>query len=68
MLDPYNEIFSRLRTDKNRKQWSALTSFQASHQPFLLLSIMDLITQGLMAKNFIEPPFEFVETFNPNIS
>ena len=45
-LDQYLKIFSRLRTDKNRKRWSALTTYQAPHKPFLLLSIMDLIAQG----------------------
>ncbi len=45
-LVKYIESFSRLRTDKNRKRWSALTTYQAPHKPFLLLSIMDLIAQG----------------------
>jgi hypothetical protein len=35
-LDPYTKIFSHLRTDKNRKRWSALTTYQAPHKPFLL--------------------------------
>jgi len=45
MLDKYLKSFSRLRTDKISKRWSALTTFQAPHKPFLLLSIMDLIAQ-----------------------
>ena len=45
-LAQYLKSFSRLRTDKNRKRWSALTAHQAPHKPFLLLSIMDLIAQG----------------------
>jgi putative restriction endonuclease len=45
-LEQYLKNFSRLRTDKNRKRWSALTTYQAPHKPFLLLSIMDLIAQG----------------------
>jgi putative restriction endonuclease len=64
MLDQYTKIFSRLRTDKNRKRWSALITYQAPHKPFLLLSIMDLIAQGLIAQNFIEPSFELLDTFN----
>jgi hypothetical protein len=63
-LDQYLKSFSRLRTDKNRKRWSALTTYQAPHKPFLLLSIMDLIAEGFIAKNFIEPAFELVDTFN----
>jgi len=39
-LAKYLKIFSRFRTYKNRKRWSALTSHQAPHKPFLLLSIM----------------------------
>ena len=50
------------------KKWSALTTYQAPHKPFLLLSIMDLIAQGAITHNFIKPSFERVETFNPNTS
>ena len=64
MLDKYIKSFSRLRTYKDRKKWYALTAFQAPHKPFLLLSIMDLIAQGSITENFIEPSFELVETFN----
>ena len=63
-LAQYLKSFSCLRTDKNRKRWSALTTYQAPHKPFLLLSIMDLIAQGLIAQNFIEPSFELLDTFN----
>ncbi len=59
-LEQYLKSFSRLRTDKNRKRWSALTTYQAPHKPFLLLSIMDLIAQGLITQNFIEPSFELL--------
>ncbi|MDH4205970.1 MAG: hypothetical protein OEV45_10615 [Desulfobacteraceae bacterium] len=45
-LAQYLRSFFRLRTDKNRKCWSALTTYQAPHKPFVLLSIMDLIAQG----------------------
>ena len=67
-LVQYLKSFSRLRTYKDRKKWSALTSYQAPHKPFLLLSIMDLIAQGSITENFIQPSFELVETFNPNTS
>jgi predicted restriction endonuclease len=63
-LIQYLKSFFHLWTDKNRKRWSALTTYQASHKPFLLLSIMDLIAQGSITQNFIEPSFELVETFN----
>ncbi|RZB37100.1 MAG: putative restriction endonuclease [Desulfobacteraceae bacterium Eth-SRB2] len=63
-LAQYLKSFLRLRTCKDRKKWLALTTYQAPHKPFLLLSIMDLIAQGLIIKNFIEPSFELIETFN----
>jgi hypothetical protein len=31
-LDQYLKSFSRLRTDKNRKRWSAFTAYQAPHK------------------------------------
>ena len=64
MLDKHLKSFSRLRTDKNRKRWSALTTHQAPHKPFFLLSIMDLIAQGAINQNFIEPSFDLVNTWN----
>jgi putative restriction endonuclease len=67
-LAQYLKSFSCLRTYKDRKKWSALTTYQAPHKPFLLLSIMDLIAQGSITENFIEPGFEFIETFSPNTS
>ena len=45
-LDHYLKSFSRLRTYKDRKKWSALTTWQAPHKPFLLLSIMELVAKG----------------------
>ena len=64
MLEKYINSFIRLRTDKNRKRWSALTAHQAPHKPFLLLSIMDLIAQGAITGKFIKPSLELLETFN----
>lgn len=62
-IDCYIAAFSRLRTDKNRKRWTAATTFCAPHKPFLLLSILDLIAQGKITRNLIEPTFELAETF-----
>lgn len=64
MLEKYLKIFSKLRTDKNRRYWSDLTCRQAPHKPFLLLSVMDMVAQNVITENFIEPSFELVETFN----
>jgi len=64
VLDRYLKVISRLRTYKDRKKWSALTAFQAPHKPFLFLSIMDLIAQGAITQNFIDPSFNLVDTWN----
>jgi putative restriction endonuclease len=63
-VDEYLKKFSRLNTDKSRRRWSEATCHQAPHKPFLLLSIMDLIAQGQITENFIEPSFELVDTWN----
>ena len=64
MIENYLHLFSNLRTDKARNRYSALTLHRAPHIPFLLLSVMDLIAQGIITENFIEPSFELVDTFN----
>jgi putative restriction endonuclease len=63
-LSKFVTAFSHLRTYKDRRKWSPLTAYQAPHKPFLLLSVMDLVAQGLVASNFIEPSLELVDTFN----
>jgi putative restriction endonuclease len=64
MIEKYFKSFSNLRTDKNRNRYPAITNHRAPHKPFLLLSIMDLIAQGQITENFIEPSFDLVETWN----
>jgi putative restriction endonuclease len=66
-LAQYLKSFSRLRTYKDCKKWSALTTYQASHKPFLLLSVMDLIAQGLIAGNFIDPSLDTRSNYNFSI-
>jgi putative restriction endonuclease len=63
VLDHYLKKLSRLRTDSSRHRWSAETCHRAPHKPFLLLSVIDLISQGTISKNFIEPSFGLAETF-----
>ncbi|MCP3887954.1 MAG: hypothetical protein GY702_03645 [Desulfobulbaceae bacterium] len=63
-LEEFIKKFSTLNTDRGRHRWSADTNHCAPHKPFLLLSIMDLIAQGLITENFIEPSFELVDTWN----
>jgi putative restriction endonuclease len=64
MLEKYITAFSRLRTDKNRNRYPSFTNHRAPHKPLLLLSIMDLIAQGQIGENFIEPSYELVEAWN----
>jgi putative restriction endonuclease len=64
MLEDYIHKFSSLRTDRGRNRYPAYTLYGAPHKPFLLLSIMDLVAQGSITKNFIEPSFELLDTFN----
>ena len=68
MLEKYLKIFANLRTDKNKNKYPAMTRHRAPHKPILLLSVMDLIEQGVIAQNFIEPSLDLVETFNTYIS
>ncbi|NOY69208.1 MAG: hypothetical protein GXP53_06905, partial [Deltaproteobacteria bacterium] len=64
MLEKSIQKIKGLRTDKNRNKWSPLTCNRAPHKPFLLLAVMDHFAQGVYTKNFIEPSFDLVETFN----
>ena len=64
MLENYLHKFARLRTDRNRNRYPAATKHRAPHKPFLLLSVIDLIAQGQIIDNFIEPSFELVDTWN----
>ncbi len=63
-LEEFIAKFSKLNTDRGRHRWSADSCHRAPHKPFLLLSIMDLIAQGVITENFIEPSFELVDTWN----
>ncbi len=63
-LEEFISKFSKLNTDRGRHRWSAATRHCAPHKPFLLLSIMDLIAQGVITENFIRPSFELVDAWN----
>lgn len=54
MIDRYIKSLSNLRSDTSRSRWTAATKFRAPHKPLLLLSVIDLITQGIIKTNFIE--------------
>ena len=62
MLEQYLQRFAKLRTDRSRDRYPEITCHRAPHKPFLLLSIMDLIAQGRITQNLIEPSLELVDT------
>ena len=64
MLETYLQMFGNLRTDRGRDRYPEITYHRAPHKPFLLLSIMDVIAQGRITENLIEPSYELVDTFN----
>jgi len=57
-------MFANLRTDRGRDRYPEITYHRAPHKPFLLLSVMDLIADGRITQNLIEPSYELVDTFN----
>jgi len=64
MLEKYLQKFAKLRTDRGRHRYPEITCHRAPHKPFLLLSAMDVIAQGRITGNLIEPSYELVDTFN----
>ncbi len=60
----YAEAFLRLKTDKNRTRWPSVTMHASPYKPLMLLSVMDLIAEGVITENSIPPSFELAETFN----
>ena len=63
-LERYVDIFVNLNIDKSRKAWPESTRFQSPHKPLLLMSVIDMIAQGSLKENFVEPSFGFIEIFN----
>jgi len=55
VLEQYLQRFATLRTDRGRERYPGITYHRAPHKPFLLLSVMDLIAQGRITENLIEP-------------
>jgi putative restriction endonuclease len=64
MLEKYPQMFGKLRTDKGRDRYPEITYHRSPHKPFLLLSSIDIIAQGRITENLIEPSYELVDTFN----
>jgi hypothetical protein len=57
MLEQYLQMFANLRTDRCRGWYPEVTYHRALHKPFLLPSVMDLIAQGRITQNLIEPSY-----------
>jgi putative restriction endonuclease len=62
-LQNYIDQFSHLHTDINHNRWTEATKFRAPHKPFLLLSILDLFSQGTISSNLIEVTPELGDLF-----
>jgi len=56
----YRERFAELNPSKNKKKESG----DAPYKPILLLSVIDLITQGLIKDNHIPVSDDLIDTFN----
>jgi putative restriction endonuclease len=61
--DHYLDQFARLSVNKNRKMWTAATTYRAPHKPILLLAVLDLFEQGSLPTNLIELTPELGELF-----
>lgn len=57
-LDYYCKIFSELNVSRNRRRGNA------PYQPILLLSVIDLINQGLIKENYITVCDSLINTFD----
>ena len=53
MLDKYLQMFATLRTDRGRNRHPEIMHHLAPHKPFLLLSVTDLIAQGLITETLM---------------
>jgi putative restriction endonuclease len=60
MLEKYLQMFGKLRTEEGRDRYPQITYHRAPHKPFLLLFVMDLIAQGRITKNLIEPAYRIL--------
>jgi putative restriction endonuclease len=52
-LDHYIKLFSKLKRSPHAV-WGAATKKKAPHKPILLLSVIDLISRGLLQSNFFD--------------
>jgi len=62
-IEDYARRFAGLRTNRNRKVWSGITSHQAPHKPLLLLCVLDLFDSGKASSNLVEITDDLTELF-----
>lgn len=63
MIDTYIKQFSQLHSDASPARWTAATRHRAPHKPLLLLSVLDLFSEGSLTSNLIELSIELSESF-----
>lgn len=64
MLDHYLQAFSRLSIEVAPRKWPAATTHRSPGKPLLLMSVLDLIANGGLHRNLIEPSAELNDRFD----
>lgn len=62
-LEAYQKQFTKLHANKNTRHWTEATTYRAPHKPLLLLSIIDLFSQGRIQTNLIELTADLLDLF-----
>jgi putative restriction endonuclease len=63
-LEPYVRRFSRLRSDAIPGRWPESTRYRSPYKPFILLSVIDLISQGIIRANFVRLDAALIDAFD----
>lgn len=59
----YVQCFKKLKVDRSHSRWNEASRFGALYKPLLLLSIFDLIEEGIISSNLIELSPDLAELF-----
>jgi putative restriction endonuclease len=63
-FEDYITRLSKLRRSTDKSKWPSQTKYAAPYKPLLLLSVFDLIEQGVLTNNFIELTPELGQLFS----
>ena len=63
MVDHYLRVFAALETDLHPERWPAATNFRSPGKPLLLMAVLNLISDGRLHRNFVEPTPELLQRF-----